>query len=156
MHFLGYETFMIRTTDTSIHTDGNTIAAQKISDLKERVRIVNETQGAVLISIHQNIFADSRYNGAQVFYGEDAQSKRLATNMQKAFTSSLNIGSKRISKKARGVYLMEHINVCGVLIECGFLSNRIECDLLCSEEYQNSLCEVMSRAIFSFLEGHNT
>ena len=43
------------------------IAQKKISDLKERVRIVNETPGAILVSIHQNHFSDSRYSGAQVF-----------------------------------------------------------------------------------------
>ena len=67
MCFLGYDTVMIRTTDTSIYTKGETIAAQKVSDLKERVRIVNETENSVLISIHKNTFSDGRYGGAQVF-----------------------------------------------------------------------------------------
>ena len=62
MHFLGYETVMLRKEDISIYTEGNTIAAQKISDLKERVRIVNETEGAMLISIHQNHFSDRHLN----------------------------------------------------------------------------------------------
>ena len=90
MHLLGYETVMIRTTDTSVYTEGNTIAAQKVSDLKERVRIVNETENAILISIHQNIFPDSRYDGAQVFYAPtegigpgDAAGLMYSTQMQK-------------------------------------------------------------------------
>ena len=53
LHLLGYDTRMIRTTDTSIYTKGETIAQKKISDLKERVRIVNETENALLLSIHQ-------------------------------------------------------------------------------------------------------
>lgn len=68
LHLLGHDTQMTRTTDISIYTKGGTIAQKKASDLKERVRIVNETENALLISIHQNNFSDSRYSGAQVFY----------------------------------------------------------------------------------------
>ena len=67
-HLLGYDTRMIRTTDISVYTKGESIAQKKISDLKERVRIANETPNALLLSIHQNNFSDSRYSGAQIFY----------------------------------------------------------------------------------------
>lgn len=152
MHFLGYETVMIRTSDTSIYTDGSTIAAQKVSDLKERVRIVNETEGAVLISIHQNIFSDSRYGGAQVFYADEQDSKNLATKLQSTLIETVNPGSKRVSKRAKGVYLMEHINVCGVLIECGFLSNPEEEAKLRDDNYQKKLCCVIGTTLSSFLD----
>ena len=56
LQFLGYDTLMIRTTDTSIYTEGDSIAAQKVSDLKQRVKLVNETKNGILISIHQNSF----------------------------------------------------------------------------------------------------
>lgn len=152
MHFLGYETVMIRTTDTSIYTEGNTIAAQKVSDLKERVRVVNETDSAVLVSIHQNIFADSRYGGAQVFYGNDADGKRLATELQNSLVKTVNPGSKRVSKKAKGVYLMEHIDKCGVLIECGFLSNPQEEAKLRDKNYQIKICCVIGATLSTFLD----
>ncbi len=129
-HLLGFETVMIRTTDVSVYTQGNTIASQKVSDLKERVRIANETEGGILISIHQNTFSDSRYGGAQVFYSGSEESKTLANKLQTAFPG------KRPSKSAKGVYLMEHIEVPGVLIECGFLSNPTEEALLRTPSYQ--------------------
>ena len=69
MHLLGYKTLMIRTTDRSVYTQSGSLAAKKVSDLRQRVKIVNETDGAVLVSIHQNTFSDGRYSGAQVFYG---------------------------------------------------------------------------------------
>ena len=67
LHLLGYDTKLIRSSDTSIYTQGKTIAQKKVSDLKERVRIVNETENALLLSIHQNHFSDARYSGSQVF-----------------------------------------------------------------------------------------
>ena len=60
-HLLGIKTIMIRTEDVSVYTSGETIAAKKVSDLKERVRIVNQLENCMLISIHQNYFSDERY-----------------------------------------------------------------------------------------------
>jgi len=151
VRFLGYETVMIRTTDTSIYTEGNTIAAQKISDLKERVRIVNDASRGVLVSIHQNTFSDSRYGGAQVFYANTDGSKDLANAIQTAFVGALNHGSKRTCKKSTGIYLMEHIRATGVLIECGFLSNPTEEAKLRSRDYQQKLCIVISASLSEYL-----
>ena len=150
-HLLGYETKMIRTTDSSVYTKGDTIAQQKVSDLKERVRIVNETENALLLSIHQNNFADGKYSGAQVFYGKAGESEPLAKELQTAFVSALNPGSKRQCKKSDGIYLMEHIYCTGVLIECGFLSNIQEEAKLRSVDYQQKLCCVIAATVSTFL-----
>ncbi len=146
---LGYETRMMRTTDTSIYTKGETIAQKKISDLKERVRITNETENALLLSIHQNQFSDSRYSGAQVFYPEG--SKDLAQAMQTALVKALNPGSSRKCKQSKGVYLMDHIQKPGLLIECGFLSNPEEEAKLRSKDYQQKLCCVIASTVDAFL-----
>lgn len=152
MHFLGYETVMIRTTDVSVYTEGNTIAAKKISDLKERVRIANSTEGAIVLSIHQNTFSNSRYSGAQVFWAENEQSRGLATSLQSALVAALDPSSRRVSKKATGVYLMEHIDCTGVLIECGFLSNPEDEAKLRSERYQQQLCCVIAATVSSYID----
>ena len=148
---LGYDTKMIRTTDTSIYTKGETIAQKKVSDLKERVRIVNETENALLLSIHQNNFSDGRYSGAQVFYAATERSQLLAKKMQDAFVSTLNKGSSRKSKKCDGIYLMEHIDCTGILIECGFLSNAEEEAKLRSEAYQKKLSCVIAATVGEYL-----
>ncbi len=150
-HLLGYRTVMVRTTDRSIHTQGDTIAAKKISDLRQRVKLCNETEDAVLISIHQNTFSDSRYSGAQVFYPPKGEGQQLAENLQTAFGSTLNPGSSRRCKGAEGVYLMNHIECPGVLIECGFLSNPEEEARLRSPEYQKKLCAVIAATVGEFL-----
>ena len=152
MHFLGYQTRMIRTEDISVYTEGETIAAKKMSDLKERVRICNETDGAILLSIHQNIYPDSRYSGAQVFHAKSQGSTELAEGLQKSLISTLNPGSRRTVKQSEGVYLMEHISCPGVLIECGFLSNPEEEAKLRSEAYQKQLCCVIAATAANFID----
>lgn len=150
MHLIGYDTKMIRTTDISVYTEGTTIAAKKVSDLKQRVKIVNETEGALLVSIHQNTFSDSRYSGAQVFYSKEEGASRLASAMQTLFTSCINPGSHRKSKPAEGVYLMEHIEPQGVLVECGFLSNPEEEAKLRSIDYQQKICCVIASSVSEY------
>ena len=150
VQLLGFETKMIRKTDTSVYTEGNTIAAQKVSDLKQRVKLVNETKNAVLVSVHQNTFLDSRYSGAQVFYANDDTSRELAKVMQADLISNLNPGSKRQCKSSVGIYLMQNIQRPGVLIECGFLSNPEEEANLQTAEYQKQIASVVATCISRF------
>ena len=145
LQLLGYDTKMIRTTDTAIYTEGSSIAAKKVSDLKQRVKIVNETNGAILVSIHQNIFPASRYSGAQVFYNN--QSRGLADSLQNVFVETVNQGSNRKAKAADGVYVMQHITKPGILVECGFLSNPEEEAKLQTEEYQIKICSIIAATV---------
>ena len=142
---------MIRTEDASVYTKGNSIAERKLSDLKERVRIVNETDNALLISIHQNMFSDSRYSGAQVFYANSDDSKHLAEKLQTALVGTVNPGSNRKIKKSEGIYLMEHIENTGILIECGFLSNVQEEAKLESAHYQCNLACVIAATVAAYV-----
>ena len=142
---------MIRTQDVSVYTSGETIAQRKISDLKERVRIVNNTDNAILISIHQNYFQDSKYNGAQVFYSK--KSAELAQSIQSRFVETVNPYSNRKVKKATGIYLMENITCQGVLIECGFLSNPAEASKLSDPEYQRKICCIVASAVSCYTNG---
>lgn len=147
LQLLGYDTKMIRTSDISVYTKGESLAQKKASDLKERVKQVNETHGAVLLSIHQNHYPDERYSGAQVFFAKTEGSEELAKQLQSIFLSALNPGSKRQAKKSSGIYLMEHIACPGVLIECGFLSNPEEETRLRNPAYQKKLCSVIAAAL---------
>lgn len=151
IHLLGYQTKMVRTTDISIYTSGNTIAGKKSSDLKERVRIVNETENGILLSIHQNHYTDSFYSGGQMFYPKTPESDTLAINLQEAFVSTINPGSNRKAKPAEGLYLMKHIKKTGVLIECGFLSNYEEEAKLRSADYQKHICAVIASVCSQYL-----
>ena len=149
-HLLGYETRMIRTTDTSVYTEGNTIAARKASDLRQRVRIANKTEKGILISIHQNTFSDSRYSGAQVFYAKTDGSKELANALQQNL-ALMTPNNHRQAKEASGVYLMEHMQNTAVLIECGFLSNYEEEMKLQNPRYQKELCCSIISAVSKYI-----
>lgn len=151
LHLLGYQTRMTRTSDVSIYTTGDTIAQKKISDLKERVRIVRDTGNATLVSIHQNQFSDPRYSGAQVFYAKTEGSKELGQQLQSELVAALNPGSNRKSKPISSVYLLENIPCTGVLVECGFLSNPQEEAKLRDADYQKRLSCVIAVTLHQYL-----
>lgn len=151
LNFLGYDVTMVRTTDKSVYTQGNTIAEKKVSDLKNRVALVNGTDNALLISIHQNFYPDGRYSGAQVFSCKDEASKALAERLQTMLVQTVNPGSRRRAKVAEGVYLMEKITKPGILVECGFLSSEPELALLRDKSYQQKICCVIAAAAAEFL-----
>lgn len=151
LNLLGYHTKMIRTSDISVYTKGETLAQKKASDLKERVKSINETTNAILLSIHQNHYPDDRYSGAQVFYAKTEGSEELAKQLQSAFAWALNPENSRQAKKSSGIYLMEHILCPGVLIECGFLSNEEEERKLKDPEYQKKLCCVIAATTGQYL-----
>ena len=151
MHLLGMRTIMICDDDRSVYTEGTTIATKKISDIRNRVRIVNETPNALLVSIHQNNFSDPKYSGAQGFYNNKSNSKEITLQLHSAFRENLDITNKRQPQNSSGVYLMEHINCPGVLIECGFLSNVKEEAMLRDDTYQKKICSIVATTICKYL-----
>lgn len=154
VHLLGYQTLLIRDTDRSVYTKGETLAQKKVSDLTERVRIVNEADSPLVVSIHQNTYPDSKYWGAQVFYPNTAGSKILAEKLQTQLRSNLMPDNNRMCKQASGVYLMEHIQCTGVLIECGFISNPEEEKRLRTEQYQRELCAIIASVLSEYLSNN--
>lgn len=153
LHFLGVQAKMIRTEDISIHTEGTTIAQKKVSDIHNRVAMVEETPNAVLVSIHQNQFSESQYRGAQVFYAEGSQA--LAEAMQAVLAAQVDPKNHRECKPAKDIYLMKHISCPAVLIECGFLSNPTEEALLRDASYQKKLAATIACQLANYLEDAN-
>lgn len=147
---LGEETRMTRTEDISIH-DGSasTLREKKRSDLENRVELVNSTQGAILVSIHQNSLPSSkRTQGAQVFYGKKEGSAELANTVQRALNQTVNAGNEKTKKAIdASIFLMKNVTAPAILIECGFLSNESETALLKSGEYQQKLAFVIASGL---------
>ena len=157
LHLIGRETRLIRSEDVSVYDSGAaTVAEKKVSDLKNRVRMVNEVPGALLVSIHQNMFEQSKYHGTQIFYAPDAESRALAEALQALTAETLDPSNHRAAKPADTVYLMNNIHCPGILIECGFLSNPEECARLCTEDYQKQLSLVIAGGLTDYLRKADT
>lgn len=140
--FAGVPTVMTREEDVTICDEGlGTIRARKASDIRNRVAIVNGTENAVLLSIHQNSLPSSTVtHGAQVFWNQQEGAEELAEAVQMSLNGSINVGNEKHTKQIPPtVYLMKHVTVPAVLVECGFLTNQEETKQLQDETYQRRL-----------------
>ena len=151
MRLYGVSCVMIRREDISIYDEGAaTLREKKISDLKNRVDIVNAINDAILISIHQNTFASAKYCGAQTFYTDNEQSRLFAEKIQENLKSALDPENSRVAAAApSGVYLLSHVNCPAVLVECGFLSNAQEAQKLIRDAYQIKIAAALTAAYFT-------
>ena len=146
MGFFGVHTILTRSSDVSIHDSGaKSLREKKVSDLHNRVSLINATAGATLISIHQNSAPDGRYHGANVFYGDEVLSRPLAQAIQDGIRDALDPENHReVQRAAKSIYLMNHISCRAVLVECGFLSNPREERQLRDPAYQKKLAMVLA------------
>ena len=146
---------MVRNADVSVSTEGSTIAQRKVSDIRNRVKLVENTPNALLVSIHQNHFSEAKYRGAQVFYAETQGSQALAEALQTALCTQVDPINRRVCKQSQNVYLMQHVSSPAVLVECGFLSNAEEARLLQSPEYQKKIAAALACCIKRYTEEQN-
>lgn len=138
----GFRVVMTRTSDKSISDENlTTIRERKVSDLHNRLKIIQEQGDCIFVSIHQNHFTESRYSGTQVFYSSsDTDSKILAENIRGRVVSLLQKDNTRETKPATSsIYLLWEAKVPAVLVECGFLSNLEEEAKLNDPEYQKQM-----------------
>lgn len=136
---LGEETLLLRSTDTDLSSsNAKSISQKKVSDIRRRVELVNSQPGAILVSIHCNTYSQEKYHGAQVFYTGGA--KEFGETMQLALKNGVDPSNARMAKAVSpDVYLMNHIKVPGILVECGFLTNQEELTNLKDPDYQTRL-----------------
>lgn len=150
----GYNVETTRDTDKSIHDKGiSGIKNQKISDMENRLELFNKYNNSICISIHQNTFSDSKFNGAQMFYSEKNEfNEQLASIMQQQFVANLQPDNQRKIKLCGSeLYLCYYCNNPAVMIECGFLSNPEDASQLTNSDYQKKVAFTVFTGINEFV-----
>ena len=146
----GYTVEVTRDKDISIHDKGvEGIANQKSSDMDNRLALFNKYDNAICISIHQNLFTDSKYSGAQMFYSDtNSKSETLASILQNKFVEYLQPDNAReIKLCGKELFLCYFSENPTVMAECGFLSNPDEAEKLKTPEYQKEIAFTIYSAI---------
>ena len=118
----------------------------KKSDFDNRIKLINNSNADLYISIHQNIYQNKKYSGPQVFYVKDNQ--KLAEIIQNTLNKYLN--TKRKVKTINNTYMYKLLKKKGILIECGFISNDNERYKLKTEEYQLKLSKIITEGIITY------
>lgn len=149
---MGYEVIMTRDCDKGLYSD--TAKNKKKEDLANRCRLKKDSNCDLFISIHQNMFPESKYYGAQVWYTENPYSKKLARMVQENLKMDLSDNNNRIEKPARDDYriLRCEPEKPGILVECGFLSNPQEAEKLAKNDYQQKLADSLARSVKQYFD----
>lgn len=142
---LGAEVLLTRNGDYDLSSPG--VHYRKKSDFDNRIKMINESNADIYLSIHLNYLNDYSYFGPQVFYNKD--NKNLAELIQKKM-NEFTKGDRNIKKIPSDTYMYNKLKISGVLIECGFLSNAKERNLLKQEEYQNDLAKSISLGVLEY------
>ncbi len=134
----GINVVMTRTDDNGLYkeTDSN----KKVVDMKNRLAIIEEAKPALAVSIHQNSYPDSSVSGVQVFYYKDSvKSKDAAEILQTQLIKTLKPKKERVAKDNSSYYLLKKTSVPIVIVECAFMSNPTEAQLLTQDDYQEKV-----------------
>lgn len=137
----GCNVILTRSDENGIYDiSSNTLREKKVSDIKNRVKIGNKSSADAFVSIHLNKIPQSQYYGWQTFFkSNNGKSEQLARSIQEELNSSIQKENKRESLNITGKYIIEHVEIPITIVECGFLSNPEEAELLEKDEYQNKL-----------------
>ena len=137
----GCTVILTRSDENAIYdVDSNTLKQKKISDIRNRVKIGNESSADIFVSIHLNKIPQQQYYGWQCFYKEgNEQSNKLAKSIQENLNKSMQKENNRVAKKIDNIYIIKHVEIPTSIVECGFLSNPEEEKQLLDDNYQNRL-----------------
>ena len=151
----GFTIYLTRNSDDILAKANST--SPKKEDMINRVDFIAKYNPAFTISIHQNSFTDPASSGPQTFYHEDsAESAALAKTIQDVMNDYLKPQKQREPQANKNYYLLTRTPTPTVIVECGFLSNPSEADLLVSDEYQTKVAHAISLGIISYLETNSS
>ena len=157
----GSTVILTRSDENGIYNSNtSTIKQKKITDIKNRVKIGNESSADIFVSIHLNKIPQQQYYGWQCFFNsKNENSKILAEQLQENLNKSMQKENKRVALKLNSIYIMKNVEIPISIVECGFLSNPEEEKQLQEDEYQNRLAWGIYNGITDYfynLESENT
>lgn len=141
---------MTREADEGLYEEKD--SNKKVRDMKNRLAIIEETNPALAVSIHQNSYPEESVSGMQVFYYKDSQEGTQAAQlMQETMIAFLKPQKERVAKENGTYYLLKRTSVPIIIVECGFLSNPTEAELLTSSAYQEKAAWAIHMGILRYL-----
>lgn len=153
LNLYGFNVIMTRSDDGSIHDkEAETVRQKKVSDIHNRLKIINEHPDALFISIHQNKYSDSAVNGTQVFYSKNNPlSTELAQKIQDSVVKNIQTDNfRQIKKSGTEIYLLYHSQIPSVMVECGFISNNSDLTKLKNKLYQQKIAVSIADGLINY------
>lgn len=137
----GATVILTRSDENAIYDlSAETIKQKKVSDIRNRVKIGNNSSADIFVSIHLNKIPEQQYSGWQCFFQtNNEKSQELAKSIQTNLNEAIQKENNRVAMKLDKVYIMKQVQIPTAIVECGFLSNLEEEQQLLQDAYQDKL-----------------
>jgi N-acetylmuramoyl-L-alanine amidase cwlD len=148
----GATVILTRSDEDGIYdADKTKLKNQKVSDIKNRVKIGNSSSADIFVSIHLNKIPQSQYSGWQTFFKSGSeQGEKLATSIQENLNKTIEKENNRVPMKLDNVYIVKNVEIPLTIVECGFLSNEEEERKLQEDDYQDKLAWGIYNGIINY------
>lgn len=131
---MGYRTVMTRSDDYFVGLDG-------------RCSIANAQRDAIFVSVHFNSAPREGASGIETYY-YSGKSGSLAAAVHRSVVRNTGAEDRRV--RTRGFYVIRNTRIPAILVECGFLTNRIEGGRIAgSSAYRQRLADAIAAGIRS-------
>ena len=121
--------------------------------LSVRAKRANHANSDLHISVHANAYGNS-WNGANgietfVYNLHDTRSTRAAKAIQKEMIKATGLHDRGV-KENPNLYILNSTKMPAVLVECGFMTNKKEAELLRSDSYRRTIAEAICKGVCSY------
>lgn len=113
--------------------------------LPERCDISNKANADAFVSIHLNAHKNTSAHGLETWKWHRSTSD-FADKVQNALIASTGAKDRGV-RLSSGYYVIKHTKAPALVVECGFMSNDEERELLFDKDYQRKLAEGIASGI---------
>ena len=145
----GYSVILTRESDSGLQDESaDTIREMKVSDMKARRNIMNNSGADLFLSIHMNSFSDPTVSGLHIFYDRShPEAEELAKQIQSKIGEVTGAETHTVKTADESLFLMKNPPIPAILAECGFLSNPEEEQKLNDDKYQAKIAWAIAEAL---------
>lgn len=82
---------LTRSDENAIYEiDSKSLSQKKVSDIKNRVKIGNQSEADIFVSIHLNKIPETQYDGWQTFYNRKSEKRKTSRRSHTKFSKSFD------------------------------------------------------------------
>jgi N-acetylmuramoyl-L-alanine amidase len=117
--------------------------------LAARCAITNDSNAQIFVSIHCNSFPGPNAYGIETFYVSE-KGKEIALLVQNRLIEQVDAFNRGV--KHAKFYVLVNTKIPAILVECGFMSNFNEFNMLVNDRYQTRLATGIAYGILDCYE----
>jgi len=136
--------------------EGDNVSWTREEDMKRRADIANKAKANYMVSIYCNLSETQTSNGIETYYLEGKEKdERFAQEIQDSIIKETGANDRGIKTKSN-FELFEKLEMTGIIVEAGFLTNEKDAKNLKKSSYKEDIAQGISKILLSKVENENS